>query len=169
MTMGHGMGEAAVQFFDKKWGCKTIKMDNQHTFQFKQGSFVLTEMYGDCTAATLYTQGSDSDWYLKNLPVIIEFLSLNGRISCLFTFRTFHKDVQKTKEALSKYPIKGLHIQRSNRDNKGFFQVTGILKVPSPYVKHQYRRHGEDCALIDHKHDDWTVVEADNKLYGFST
>lgn len=168
MTMSHGMSDVAVKHFDAKWKCTTIKMAKQHTLNLPAVSCVIDEMYGDCTAATLYASCSSYEQVVKAFPAIIEFLSLNGRISCMFTIKTYKDNVKAAKKALDCFPIIGLHIQRGNRSpEEGYYQLTGILKIPSPYVKGKYDRHAIDCAELKHDHADWKEVAADNAKYGF--
>lgn len=170
MAVSHGCAQQAIDFFDAKWKCKTTALTNsQHHLNFTEiGTITLNEMYGDCTAMTLYTGSVTHKDFIKLLPAIMEFLSINGRISCMFTRKTERNDIKAVAKELAKFPIVGLHIQQSNRSNTSYYQLTGILKVPNPFVKNRYWVHTYDVATLKHDHTDSTEFDKLNLDFGFN-
>ena len=165
--LSHGAHEKADTFFKKKWNCLISNMSGKVVFTYLECVFTLSEMYGDCTACTLYTGQSSLLTFSKILPMIIEYLSIQGRISCMITRHVHMKDIPEELELLKKFNVLGLHVQYSNRsDKKETVQVSGILKITNPFVKGQYSAHREDVAKLTHDHLENSEFMELNKQFG---
>lgn len=96
---------------------------------------VLAGVYGDCTACTAYLEYLQLYEVNKVFTMIQEYMSINARISCLFTIKKKLSVVKEWIKELKKFPIAGLHVQKSNREpTSEMYMITGILKVPNPIV-----------------------------------
>ena len=97
--------------------------------------FCISSIYGDCTAAQAYLEGLQ----LANVNVMFtalqEYMSINARISCLFTLKKDITELDEWIKELKKFPIAGLHIQKSNREpDNTKYMISGILKVLNPII-----------------------------------
>lgn len=130
--------------------------------------FCISSIYGDCTAAQAYLE----DLQLENVNVMFtalqEYMSINARISCLFTLKKDITELDEWIKELKKFPIAGLHIQKSNREpNSTKYMISGILKVLNPIIN-TYTAFTEKCP---EKHDN-NYAENVNQLnakYGLQT
>jgi len=62
-------------------------------------------------------------------------MSINARISCFFSLKKRKSHIELFLKELKKFPIAGLHLQKSNREPESdYYMITGILKVPSPII-----------------------------------
>ena len=129
---------------------------------------LLSEIKGDCTAASLNTEGCTWTNLLKYLPCLIEYLSFNGRISCFFSRKVHVDDIEKCLNDLKQFPFMGLHVQKSNRDpEKDTYMITGILKVPNPFINSYTKWDG--TAYPNHNHLDTTKFNELNQKYNLPT
>lgn len=169
MGMSMGCTEAADKFFAKKWNCIITKLGANITIHKNKQFIMLTEMHGDCTAATLYSTNCTNTQFPTFLKLVLEYLSINGRITCLFTRKLLENQVTPMIKKLKKLPIIGLHVQQSNRIGSIItHQLTGILKVPNPYVKRAYSYHSDDIATITHNHLDMSELQIDNQKFNIT-
>lgn len=97
--------------------------------------FCISSIYGDCTAAQAYLEGLQLENVNAMFTALQEYMSINARISCFFSLK---KDMNKLDDwikELKKFPIAGLHIQKSNREpNSTKYMISGILKVLNPII-----------------------------------
>lgn len=97
--------------------------------------FNISSINGDCTAAQAYLESLRIEQVATIFTAIQEYMSINARISCFFSLK---KDMNKLDDwikELKKFPIAGLHIQKSNREpNSTKYMISGILKVLNPII-----------------------------------
>lgn len=97
--------------------------------------FCISSIYGDCTAAQAYLESLRIEHVATVFTAIQEYMSINARISCLFTLKKDIKELDDWIKELKKFPIAGLHIQKSNREPESTkYMISGILKVLNPIV-----------------------------------
>lgn len=121
----------------------TASCDIQHktiTFVSKTNDclyFTLSSVEGDCTVCTVELSGIPAKNVAEVFPFIQEMMSINARISCLFSKQVQRYDaVQPLLDSLKPLQIIGLHVQHSNRNHdKTWMQIAGILKVPNTVCK----------------------------------
>lgn len=95
----------------------------------------ISSVYGDCTACAVYLEYLNPEEIDKTFTMLQEYMSINARISCFFSIKKQHLTIQDWIKKLKKFPIAGLHVQKSNREpNSHYYMITGILKVPNPIV-----------------------------------
>lgn len=137
--------------------------------KLEKGSFFhIHEIPSDCTAASLDTEILNFDSFVKCLPMIIEYLSYNGRISCFFSRKVKKGDINDCLEKLKPFPIMGLHLHKSNRDPEvETYMLTGILKVPNPHINNYTKWAGEFNTEHDHLNTD--KFNSINTEFGLST
>ena len=172
MGLPIGCYDAADTVFGKKHGLKLEVINEGRSVEIRGddgGTFILlSRINGDCTAASLNTEGCTWTNLLKYLPSIIEYLSLNGRISCFFSRKVYETDVEDCLVALKKFPFMGLHVQKSNRDpDKDTYMITGLLKVPNPYINNYTKWDGRKYPK--HSHLDVTKFNEVNQKYNLPT
>lgn len=98
-------------------------------------NFCISEIYGDCTAAQTYLEYLRIEHVSTIFTALQEYMSINARISCLFTLKKDITEIDEWIKELKKFPIAGLHIQKSNREpNSTKYMISGILKVLNPIV-----------------------------------
>lgn len=172
MGLPIGCYNAADQAFGEKHGLK-LKVVNEgrsvEIWDASGGTFILLSgINGDCTAASLNTEGCNWTNLLKYLPCLIEYLSFNGRISCFFSRKVHEADIEDCLVALKKFPFMGLHVQKSNRDpDKDTYMITGLLKVPNPYINNYTKWDGREYPK--HSHLDVTKFNEVNQKYNLPT
>jgi len=97
--------------------------------------FCITSIYGDCTAAQAYLGYLQIEHVATIFTAIQEYMSINARISCFFSLKKDIKELDAWIKELKKFPIAGLHIQKSNREpNSTKYMISGILKVLNPII-----------------------------------
>lgn len=95
----------------------------------------ISSIYGDCTAAQAYLEYLQIENVSTMFTALQEYMSINARISCLFTLKKDIKELDAWIKELKKFPIAGLHIQKSNREpDSTKYMISGILKVLNPIV-----------------------------------
>lgn len=172
MGLPIGCYQQADKLFGENHGLHLKIVNEGNSVEIRDaGSFayiLLSGINGDCTAASLNTEGCDWTNLLKYLPSIIEYLSLNGRISCFFSRKVREADVEDCLVALKKFPFMGLHVQKSNRDpDKDTYMITGLLKVPNPYINNYTKWNGREYPK--HSHLDVTKFNEVNQKYNLPT
>ena len=137
------------------YGCNTVA-DNHFAARYKQtqlyeatnnlktvtmkiqGScchLCISSIHGDCTAAQVYLERLQIEHVATVFTAIQEYMSINARISCFFSLKKDMNELDDWIKELKKFPIAGLHIQKSNREpNSTKYMITGILKVLNPIV-----------------------------------
>lgn len=97
--------------------------------------FCIASVYGDCTAAQVYLDGLRIEHVATIFTAIQEYMSINARISCFFSLKKDMNELDAWIKELKKFPIAGLHIQKSNREpNSTKYMISGILKVLNPII-----------------------------------
>jgi len=119
------------QLYEGTNNVKTITMkipeSNNH--------FRITSVYGDCTAAQVYLELLRIEHVATVFTAIQEYMSINARISCFFSLKKDMNELDDWIKELKKFPIAGLHIQKSNREpNSTKYMISGILKVLNPII-----------------------------------
>lgn len=138
-----------VSIIDCDYGSSVQVNVNGSTF------FYIHKIPSDCTAASLDTECLKFDNFVKCLPMIIEYLSYNGRISCFFSRKVKKEDINECLEKLKPFPIMGLHLHKSNRDPEiETYMLTGILKVPNPHINNYSKWDGNWQLYHDHLNKD---------------
>lgn len=162
--MDYGSDKTHNQYIKDKYNCKINYWSTSHIAITlpEQGNIDINNIPGDCTAVSLNTNEMSSDIFNKFLPIIIDFLSIHGRISAFFS-RNLHKDTLTHEIALlKKFPIIGLHVQHSNRTAHEYYQLTGILKLTNPRMYQTY--HSISKLTPDHDHNaHWQELVTLNK------
>ena len=141
MGLSYGCNPTADDLFAKRHGTDKIyinKLEAVYTIMALPKPYFrvhLTSVQGDCTACTAYLECLQLNDINKVFTVIQEYMSINARISCLFTIKQSLSVLPKWIKELKKFPIAGLHVQKSNREpTSEMYMITGILKVPNPIV-----------------------------------
>lgn len=107
----------------------TIKIPENNNY------FCISSVYGDCTAAQVYLEYIQLENVATIFTAIQEYMSINARISCFFSLKKDMNKLDAWIKELKKFPIAGLHIQKSNREpNSTKYMISGILKVLNPIV-----------------------------------
>ena len=172
MGLPIGCYQKADQVFGENHGLKLRVSYEGRSVEILDASgetfILLSGINGDCTAASLNTDGCTWTNLLKYLPCLIEYLSLNGRISCFFSRKVHEADIKDCLVALKKFPFMGLHVQKSNRDpDKDTYMITGLLKVPNPYINKYTKWDGREYPK--HSHLDVTKFNEVNQKYNLPT
>lgn len=153
-----------TQVFESTNNIKTVMMKIPKSNCY----FYISSIYGDCTAAQTYLGGLQIEHAATMFTALQEYMSINARISCLFTLKKDITELEEWIKELKKFPIAGLHIQKSNREpNSTKYMISGILKVLNPIVN-TYTPHTE---AYPKKHDN-NYAENVNQLnakYGLQT
>ena len=142
MGLSYGCNITADKLFAKRHKADTIyihKIETRYTIMPLPNSTVridLTAVRGDCTACTAYLEYLQLKEVQQVFTIIQEYMSINARISCLFTIKKNRLLLPEWIKELKKFPIAGLHVQKSNREpTSEMYMITGILKVPNPIIK----------------------------------
>jgi len=174
MGLPHGCSLVADGLFAKRHDTDQVYMQNNTIrsviMSVKDVSchMNLTYMRGDCTACTAHLECLQVDELPKMFTTIQEYMSINARISCMFTLKKQIKVLPEWIAALKKFPIAGLHLQKSNREpDSQYYMITGILKVPNPVIN-TYTTHNSDFPS-GHNNNDLTKLNEINKLFGLPT
>lgn len=178
MGLRHGCTKIVDDFFTtiKYKGQYNQQTESSHrmVFSFEDkhaGSipFVVSPVHGDCTAATVYI-GSHNIYTLEKLFTILqEYLSINGRISCFFSLKIQKVNLEKYIQILKQFPIAGLHLQKSNRNQVDrYYQLSGILKIPNPVIK-SYDTWNKQEYPKTHNNNDTTQLNEINKEFNLQT
>ena len=95
-------------------------------------------------------------------------MSINGRISCTFSLKKEKSKLKDWIKELQKFPIAGLHVQKSNREpESNMYMISGILKVPSPIIN-SYVAYNIEYPN-EHNNNDVTSINALNAELGLQT
>jgi len=128
----------------------------------------LTYLRGDCTSCTAYLEYLRLNEVAKMFTAIQEYMSINGRISCTFSLKKEKSKLKDWITELKKFPIAGLHVQKSNREpESSMYMISGILKVPSPIIN-SYTAHNTEYPK-EHNNNDVTAINALNAELGLQT
>jgi len=128
----------------------------------------LTHLRGDCTSCTAYLECLQLNEVSKMFTVIQEYMSINGRISCTFSLKKEKSKLKDWITELKKFPIAGLHVQKSNREpDSDMYMISGILKVPSPIIN-SYASYNTEYPK-EHNNNDVTSINALNAELGLQT
>lgn len=128
----------------------------------------LTYLRGDCTSCTAYLEYLKLKEIAKMFTAIQEYMSINGRISCTFSLKKEKSELKTWIRELKKFPIAGLHVQKSNREpDSNMFMISGILKVPSPIIN-SYVAYNIEYPN-EHNNNDVTSINALNAELGLQT
>lgn len=120
-----------TQLYETTNNFKTITMKIPES----KNHFCISSIYGDCTAAQAYLEHLQIEHVATTFTAIQEYMSINARISCLFTLKKDIKELDAWIKELKKFPIAGLHIQKSNRKpDSTKYMISGILKVLNPII-----------------------------------
>ena len=120
-----------TQVYESLNSCKTVTMKIPES----NCRFCISSIYGDCTAAEAYLEGLRIEHVATTFTALQEYMSINARISCLFTLKKDITELDEWIKELKKFPIAGLHIQKSNREpHSTTYMISGILKVLNPIV-----------------------------------
>ena len=141
MGLSYGCSTTADKLFAKRHKADTIHIDKIETrytiMPLPKSNFRvdLASVRGDCTACTAYLEYLQLKEVQQAFTIIQEYMSINARISCLFTIKQSLSVLPEWIKELKKFPIAGLHVQKSNREpTSEMYMITGILKVPNPIV-----------------------------------
>jgi len=128
----------------------------------------LTYLRGDCTSCTAYLEYLKLSEVAKMFTVIQEYMSINGRISCIFSLKKERSKLKDWIAELKKFPIAGLHVQKSNREpDSDMYMISGILKVPSPIIN-SYVAYNKEYPK-EHNNNDVTSINALNAELNLQT
>ena len=128
----------------------------------------LTYLRGDCTSCTAYLDFLKLNEVAKMFTAIQEYMSINGRISCTFSLKKQKSKLPEWIAELKKFPIAGLHVQKSNREpDSEMYMISGILKVPNPIIN-SYDSYNTEYPK-NHNNNDVTAINALNAELGLQT
>ena len=128
----------------------------------------LTNIRGDCTSCTAYLEYLKISEVTKMFTAIQEYMSINGRISCAFSLKKKKSTLPEWITELKKFPIAGLHVQKSNREpDSDMYMISGILKVPNPIIN-SYTSYNTEYPK-EHNNNDVTAINALNAKLGLQT
>ena len=128
----------------------------------------LTNIRGDCTSCTAYLDCLQVHEVSKMFTVIQEYMSINGRISCTFSLKKEKSKLKDWIKELQKFPIAGLHVQKSNREpESNMYMISGILKVPNPIIN-SYDSYNTEYPK-EHNNNNVTAINALNAELGLQT
>lgn len=128
----------------------------------------LTYLRGDCTSCTAFLEYLKISEVSKMFTAIQEYMSINGRISCTFSLKKKKSSLKDWITELKKFPIAGLHVQKSNREpDSDMYMISGILKVPSPIIN-SYTAYDTEYPK-EHNNNDVTTINALNAELGLQT
>lgn len=120
-----------TQLYEAINNCKTITIKIPES----GARFCISSFYGDCTAAQAYLDGLRIEHVATIFTAIQEYMSINARISCFFSLKKDMNELDDWIKELKKFPIAGLHIQKSNREpSNTMYMISGILKVLNPII-----------------------------------
>jgi hypothetical protein len=134
---------------------------------FTSGHVTLTQIRGDCTACVIAMGNIHIDSIEKEFKKIQTIMSAAGRINGFFSKLCTSKTMVTTWiNALKKFNILGLNVQKSNRDPQmDWWQISGILKCPNPYTNtYNVLEHATE-AFKNHNHFDVTKYNETATLY----
>lgn len=141
MSLPHGCNSIADKHFATRYKQTQVyeSTNNTKTVTMKipesNFPFCISSIYGDCTAAQAYLEFLQIEHVATMFTALQEYMSINARISCLFTLKKDIKELDAWIKELKKFPIAGLHIQKSNREpDSTKYMISGILKVLNPIV-----------------------------------
>jgi len=105
-------------------------------YLYIEGIGQISKITGDCTACVISMESTFLSNLNTNFKIYQDIMSLSGRINAFFSKTVYGKpDVQVWLDKLKKFNVVGLNVQKSNRDPlKDWWQISGILKCPNPYV-----------------------------------
>lgn len=171
MPLKYGCTKNAETLFGKKFNLRMNPAGDGtavHITLPSEDWFSLHCMYGDCTSAILYNEFLSENTLEEGFKTALRYLSISGRISCFFSRKVDKSNLENTVAILRKFPIVGLHVQKSNRDRSDAYMVSGILKVPSPHICQSYDKYYGD---FDEKHNmlDSEKFNEINKQLGLET
>lgn len=128
----------------------------------------LTYLRGDCTSCTAYLEHLQLNEVATMFTAIQEYMSINGRISCTFSLKKAKSKLKDWITELQKFPIAGLHVQKSNREPESdMYMISGILKVPSPIIN-SYDAYNKEYPQ-DHNNNNVATINALNAELGLQT
>ena len=141
MGLPYGCTHQADQLFKDKWNLTELCTSNKSIY-FKGGPInkhhctpSLSYINGDCTACSLHSEFLTPEEVPQVFQMIQEYMSINARISCFFSKKISLKEAPQWIKQLQKFPIVGLHLQKSNREpDSSMYMLSGILKVTNPFV-----------------------------------
>ena len=174
MGLPHGCSKTADALFAKRHNSGQVYLSSNSIMsaimELEKGStrLDLTYMRGDCTACTAYMEGIPANQIERIFTAMQEYMSINARISCTFTLKKSLRDIPAYLKELKKFPIAGLHLQKSNREPESdCYMITGILKVPNPIIN-TYDMY--DKAYPDnHNNNDLSAINKINAEFGLQT
>lgn len=174
MSLPHGCNTVADKHFAARYKQTQVYEATNYiktvTMKIPNSScnLCISSIYGDCTAAQAYLEYLQIHHIATMFTALQEYMSINARISCLFTIKKDITELDAWIKELKKFPIAGLHIQKSNREpDSTKYMISGILKVLNPIVN-TYTAYTE---AYPEKHDN-NYAENVNQLnakYGLQT
>lgn len=171
MPLTSGCSAEADLAFRKKYNCSLETDIKNSTVQITNEaglSVVLSKVLGDCTAATIYTGLCNLDEFLKAIPMIREYLSLNARINC-FGSRLIDGE-NKTKDlikALVDHDVSVSHVTQGNRNQRANeYMVSYNICTTSPIVSGYRSGKITDVKNTTHNHFDKTKFKDLRKQFG---
>lgn len=162
--MEYGSDKTHNKYIKDKYNCKIDYWSNNHvSINLPGKNYVnIHNIPGDCTAVALNTNEMNSEHFIEFLPIIIDFLSIHGRISAFFSRNLNIHQLESEISALKKFSLIGLHVQHSNRTTNDRYQLTGILKLTNPRMYQTY--HSISELTPDHDHNaHWQELVTLNK------
>jgi hypothetical protein len=136
MGFSHGTCKKFDELFEKHFDC-SIEDRNLDSFLIELGyvDYRVSEVCGDCTAATLYTsEGAFDEDFQKHILIVLKWLSYNGVINVYFS--RCGLDVKEEIDFWKSLKATGLCIQQSNRSSGKL--LSGLIKITNPFVQYTY-------------------------------
>ena len=130
--------------------------------------FQIDEILGDCTACTVVLEYTPKKDFEKVFKILHEYMSMNARISCFFSKKIYRSEIEGWIEEFKKFPVVGLHLQKSNREpEKDTYMLSGILKVSSPIIT-DYTKWDKEYPE-GHNNNDLEKINELNAKFGLQT
>jgi len=174
MSLPYGCSSLADQHFAARYKQTQLyeATNNFKTITMKipesNDRFCIASVYGDCTAAQAYLESLQLENVATVFTAIQEYMSINARISCFFSLKKDMNVLNDWIKELKKFPIAGLHIQKSNREpDSTNYMITGILKVPNPVVN-TYTSWNMKYPK-NHNNNDVSMINKINAEFGLQT
>lgn len=146
MGFSHGTCKKFDELFEKHFECLVCSRgDRDFSIEFGYKNYRVSEVYGDCTAATLYTCEEEfNEAFKKQILIILKWLSYNGVINVYFS--RYGRYIKKEIDFWKSLKATGLCIQQSNRSSGKL--LSGLIKITSPFVQNTYNSLHPDMLYL---------------------
>lgn len=169
-----GMSTGCTKEADTAFAAKHVVIittnhrENKVALTKEDSTVLLSSVYGDCTAATIYTGDINTNKLIEFIPIIREYLSLNARINC-FGSRLFknEQEAQDFIKALVNNNVLVSHVTQGNRNNNIHERMVSYnICTTSPIVSGYANGKAEHVHNLTHNHFDVEKFKAFRREFG---